>query len=89
MIAKNKEDYVTFSVKVTVDKYQDKEGNERDRFIKLRFINRFKFMVSSLDLLMNNLVKGGRNLKLTGFEDYSDPQYELLVRKGVYPYEIS
>ena len=34
---------------------------------------------------MNNLVKDGR--KLTGFEDYSDKQYELLIRKGVYPYE--
>ena len=85
VIAKNKEDYITFSVKVTVDKYQDKEGNERDRFIELRFINSFKFMVSSLDSLMNNLVKGGR--KLTGFEDYSEPQCELLMRKGVYPYE--
>ena len=85
VIAKNKEDYITFSVKVAVNKYQDKQGNERDRFIELRFIDSFKFMVSSLDSLTNNLVKGGR--KLTGFEDYSEPQYELLMRKGVYPYE--
>ena len=85
VIAKNKENYITFSVKVTVDKYQDKEGNERNRFIELRFIDSFKFMASSLDSLMNNLVKGRR--KLTGFEDYSEPQYELLVRKGVYPYD--
>ena len=42
-------------------------------------------MASSLDLLMNNLVKGGR--KLSGFEEYSEEQYELLIRKGVYPYE--
>ena len=34
---------------------------------------------------MNNLVHGGR--KLTGFEDYSESQYKLLVRKGIYPYE--
>ena len=59
VIAKNKEDYITFSVKVTVDKYQDKEGNERDRFIKLRFIDSFKFIASSLDSLTNNLVRGG------------------------------
>ena len=64
VIAKNKEDYITFSVKVAVDKYQDKEGNERDRFIKLRFIDSFKFMASSLDSLMNNLVKGGRKLEI-------------------------
>ena len=42
-------------------------------------------MASSLDSLMNNLVKDGR--KLTGFEDYSEEQYKLLIRKGVYPYE--
>ena len=42
-------------------------------------------MASSLDSLTNNLVKGGK--KLTRFEDYSEDQYVLLVRKRVYPYE--
>ena len=42
-------------------------------------------MASSLDSLTNNLVKGGR--KFTGFEDYSELQYDLLTRKGIYPYE--
>ena len=70
VIAKNKEDYIiTFSVNVVVDRYIDKTGEERDKFIELRFIDSFKFMASSLDSLMNNLVKGGR--KLFGFEDYS------------------
>ena len=80
VIAKNKEDYITFSVKVTVNKYQDKEGNERDRFIKLRFIDSFKFMASSLHSLMNNLVKSGR--KLTGFEDYSSYNMSYLPEKA-------
>ena len=34
---------------------------------------------------MNDLVKDGR--RLTGFKDYSEEQYELLIKKGVYPYE--
>ena len=85
VIAKNREDYITFSVDVMVDRYTDKNGDERDKFIKLQFIDSFKFMASSLDSLTNNLVRGGR--KLTGFEDYSKSQYELLVRKGIYPYE--
>ena len=42
-------------------------------------------MSSSLDSLTKNLVRGGK--KLFGFEDYSELQYGLLTRKGVYPYE--
>ena len=59
VIAKNKEDYITFFIKVVVNKYQDKERNEKDNTIELRFIDSFKFMASSLDSLTNNLVHGG------------------------------
>ena len=51
VIAKNREDYITFWVKVTVDRYMDKQGNEKDKMIELRFIDSFKFMASSLDSL--------------------------------------
>ena len=92
VIAKNKEDYITSSVKVMVDRYTDKDGDKRDTFIELRFIDSFKFMASSLDLLTNNLVKGlgpasGGGRKLIGFEDYSELQYDLLARKDIYPYD--
>ena len=40
VISKNKEDYISFSIKVPVDKYIDKEV-EKDRFMELRFINSF------------------------------------------------
>ena len=85
VIAKNKEDNISFSINVPVDNYIDKNGKERDKLIKLRFIDSFKFMSSSLDSLTKNLVKGGK--KLFGFEDYSQLQYDLLTRKGVHPYE--
>ena len=42
-------------------------------------------MSSSLDSLTKNLLRGGK--KLFGFEDYSELQYGLLTRKGVYLYE--
>ena len=83
VIAKNKEDYISFSIKVPVDKYIDGEGQEKEKLIELRFIDSFKFMSSSLDSLIRNLVKGGE--KLFEFEKYSELQYELLTRKGVYP----
>ena len=70
------------SVNVVVDRYTDKNGDDRDKFIELRFIDSFKFMVSGLDSLTKNLVKGRRKLI-----DYNEAQYELLVRKGIYPYK--
>ena len=51
VIAKNKEDYISFSVKVPVEKYIDKNGEEKDKLIELRFIDSFKFMSSSFDSL--------------------------------------
>ena len=42
-------------------------------------------MSSSLDSLTNNLVCRGQ--KLFGFEEYTPKQYELLIKKGIYPYE--
>ena len=81
--AKNKEDYITFSIRVAVDKYIDKNGVEKE--IELRFIDSFKFMSSSLDSLTTNLVRRGK--KLFGFEEYTPRQYELLIKKGIYPYE--
>ena len=83
VITKNKEDYITFSIKVAVDKYIDKNGAEKDKKIELRFIDSFKFMSSSLDSLTNNLVREGQ--KLFGFKEYTLSQYELLVKKGIYP----
>ena len=79
VIAKNVEDYISFSIKVEV------EIGTHTKEIELRFIDSFKFMSSSLDSLVNNLAKGDH--KFWGFEEYSDKQRELLIRKGKYPYE--
>ena len=54
VIAKNVEDYISFSIKVEVDKY----GEEKSKEIELRFIDSFTFMSSSLDSLVNNIAKG-------------------------------
>ena len=63
IITENTENYISFSVKVELDKFIDKAGkivlNEKSKEIELRFIDSFKFMSSSLDLLVNNLAKGG------------------------------
>ena len=61
VIAKNTEDYISFSIMVEVDKYINKDGNERAKEMELRFIDSIKFMSSSLDSLINNLAKGATN----------------------------
>ena len=85
VIAKNTEDYISFSIKVEVDKYVDKLGNEKVKEIELRFIDSIKFMSSSLDSLVNILAKGGH--EFWRIENYNREEPELLIRKGVYPYE--
>ena len=85
VITKNKEDYISFSIKVKVGTRIDKNGIEVPIEIELRFIDSFRFMSSSLDLLVNNLSRGGH--KFRGFMGYTRKQRSLLVRKRVYPYE--
>ena len=40
-----------------VDRYTDKNDDEKDKTIQLRFIDNFKFMASSMDSLTFNLVE--------------------------------
>ena len=65
VIAKNKEDYITFSIGVVIDKYVDKEGDEKDKTIELRFIDSFKFMASSFRFFNEQFSK--RWKKANGF----------------------
>ena len=80
VIAKSKENYISFSSRIPVFEYED----GRAKTIELRFIDSYKFMASSLDSLTTNIIKGGKRLF-----DLSDnlAKYKLLTRKGVYPYE--
>ena len=64
---------------VEVDKYIDKNREERSKEIELRFIS------SSLDSLVNSLAR--KNNRFFGFEDYYVSQFKLLIQKGTYPYE--
>ena len=80
VIAKSKENYISFSAHVPVLEYGDGKVKTKE----LKFIDSYKFMVLSLDSLTTNLVKGVKRL----FDLSNDlAKYKLLSRKGVYPYE--
>ena len=85
VIAKNTKDYISFSIKVEVGHHMDKDGIEIPIEVDLRFIDSYKFMSSSLDSLVNNLARGEH--EFFSFNEYSEHQHQLLVRKGIYPYE--
>ena len=73
------EDYISFSIKVEVDKYVDREGNERMKEMELRFIDSIKFMSSSLDSLINNLAKGSH--KFWGLRTIIEANESCLLEK--------
>ena len=91
-IPSNEEKYISFSKKIEVKSYKKKEKNEEgepvEKEIKvyhtIRFIDSFKFMATSLEKLVNNLPKD--DCIILG-SYYSGDKFNLLARKGVYPYE--
>ena len=84
-IPNNEEKYISFSKNIKVGQYKDKTTKElKDKFFKIRFLDSFKFMSSSLETLVNNLPKDAFN----NLEKYhTGEKAELIKRKGFYPYE--
>ena len=57
-------------------------------FSVFRFLDSFSFLASSLDTLSSNLLKDGEhNFQHTLKGDYTNKQKQLILKKGVYPYE--
>ena len=56
-LQKNKEKYISFNVKINFKLVgvRDKDGKEVHKNIKLRFIDSFRFLVSSLEKLVSDL----------------------------------
>ena len=79
-IPNNEEKYISFSKNIIVGENKDKTP----KFLKIRFLDSFKFMATSLDTLVNNLPKDAfKNLE----KEYTGEKAELIKRKAFYPYE--
>ena len=91
-IPNNEEKYISFSKKIKVGTYSkialDADGDifyeQKPKYHTIRFIDSFKFMATSLEKLVNNLPKDDC-INLGSY--YSGNKFNLLARKGVYPYE--
>jgi len=56
--------------------------------IKLQFIDSYKFLNISLENLASYLDKDKLKIIRSEFSTLSDEKFELLMRKGIFPYEI-
>ena len=83
-IPNNGEKYISFTKNIVTGSYTNKEGKTKPIKHKIRFIDSFKFMSTSLDSLVNNLPEEAFN-NLEGC--YKEEKLSLVKRKGVYPYE--
>ena len=83
-IPNNEEKYISFTKNTVVGSYTNKEGKDIPIKHKIRFIDSFKFMSTSLESLVNNLPDDAFNILE---ECYKGEKLSLVKRKGVYPYE--
>ena len=67
-----------------VDSTKDKtENNSQRNCVKLRFIDSFKFLNTSLDKLASYLNKDKLKIIRSKFSTLPDDEFELLTRKGL------
>ena len=83
-IPNNEEKYISFTKNIVTGSYTNKEGKTKPIKHKIRFIDSFKFMSTSLDSLVNNLPDDAFN-NLERY--YKEEKLSLVKGKGVYPYE--
>ena len=83
-IPNNEEKFISFTKNIETGSYMNKKGETKPLFYKIRFIDSFKFMPTSLDSLVNNLPEEAFN-NLEKY--YTGDKLSLVKRKGVYPYE--
>jgi len=83
-IPKTEEKYISSSERVVVDEFTNKEGKKVEVTREIRFLDSFKFMSSSLANLVVNLNRDDfKHLK----KYYAEKELNLLLRKGVLPYD--
>ncbi|CAH1107474.1 unnamed protein product [Psylliodes chrysocephalus] len=82
VLAQTKEKYISFSKSIMVEKSTNPKV--RDSFIKLRFVDSFRFLTRSLDKLSETLDSNQCNEVRKYYPD--EKEFNLMRRKGVFPY---
>ena len=78
-----KEKYISFT-KTVSETGSDRWGLNN---VRLRFVDSFKFLNASLDKLVSHLDKDKLTITRSQFSSIGSDDFDLLTRKGVFPYE--
>ena len=82
-IPRNEEKYITFAKMVLVDTVKESDG-EVNVYSRLKFVDTNNFLQTSLEKLVKNM--GREDFHHTS-KYFSGEKLDLMLRKGVYPYE--
>ncbi|XP_077272782.1 uncharacterized protein LOC143903198 [Temnothorax americanus] len=77
-----KETYISFSKTVK----ETQTDGTWDRYVKLRFVDSYKFLAASIETLASYLSKDKLRITRSEYADLSTEDLDLLTRKGVFPY---
>ncbi|XP_030767535.1 uncharacterized protein LOC115891247 [Sitophilus oryzae] len=84
VIPQNKERYISFTKYIMVGDDNDQEKRQQKIFLKLRFLDSFRFMASSLDKLSQNLTSQQCREVRKYFPN--EEEFKVIRMKGVFPY---
>ena len=83
-IPNNEEKYITFSKDIKTGEYKNKKGETKSKYFKIVFKDSMKFLLASVETLVNNLPKDGfKNLE----KYFTTEEVKLLKQKSFFPYE--
>ena len=85
--------YISFSKIIKVDEYE-KDGEMKPVLFEIRFLDTIAFMATSIESLTDNLRKDCKTIeekrnvfKNTSKHFTNDNEFDLMIQKGVYPYD--
>lgn len=83
----NSENYISFTKKISIQKFDEKTKKYYSKSIFFRFIDSFRFMANSLSELVSYLPQDKFRILTTQFPDLSQNKISLLKKKGIFPYD--
>ena len=86
IIPASDEKYISLEMKIHIKSYEDKNGVTKNVYENVRFLDSYKFMLSSLEKLAANLPQNEFVYLDSFFASYPQATRDLLKQKGYYPY---